>query len=295
MPENWNIMMEDMRESDPRVSVAGLCDHTPWSCKSPWLYLYMPFGAMLLLARALVVIGLYCVSFSLPDFINRRLYRFQVFFLGIRVKYNLTPDEIRQHTDGCVVAANHVSALDIFTVLTMPHVTIMGGNPLESLNFFNRLGLSSAFRFSGAQFWLVSDRREFARCLKAWRQQPQGTALYTTPEMTISNQRGVFRFNTAFVCLDMPVVPLTLKVENGFGLKHHPVNSSSLAIFLRLLMLPRICFTLDYLDRTVRAPDESKDDFARRVQNSIATHLGVAATQWTAADKHAHRNSLAAR
>lgn len=276
-------------------SVAGLCDHAPWAKKSLLLHLYLPFGAMLMLARLFFVLLLYYASLALPDSINRRLYRVQVFFLGIRVKYNLTPEEIGRRTDGCVVAANHVSALDIFTVLSLPHTTIMGGNPLNSLNFFNRMGLSTAVRFSGAQFWLVSDRREFARRIQSWREKPQGTTLYTTPEMTIGNQRGLFRFNTAFVCLDMPVVPLTLTVENFFGLRHHPVNSSSAAIFLRLLMMPRICFTLDYLDRTERAAGESKEDFAKRIQNTIAAHLRVAATPWTAADKHAYRQSLADR
>lgn len=290
-----NAILVSMKNSEPTASVAELCDHAPWTGKSLLLRLYLPLGAMLMLARVLVVSSLYCVSFVLPDSVNRRLYRFQVFSLGIRVKYNLTTDEIQERTNGCVVAANHVSALDTFTVLPLPQVTIMVGNPLNSLNFFNRLWHSSAFKFSGAQFWLVSDRREFARRLKAWRQAPQGTSLYTTPEMTINNQRGIFKFSTAFVCLDMPVVPLALTVQNSFGLKHHPVNSSSLAIFLRLLMMPRISFTLSYLAKTVRQADESKEDFANRIQHTIASHLRVAATQWTAADKHAYRKSLAAK
>ena len=283
-----------MNRSDPFASVAGLCDHSPWSKKSALLYLYLPLGAILMLARVLLVASLYCASFALPDSINRRLYRIQILLLGIRVKFNLTLNEIRQHTDGCVVAANHVSALDTFTVLSLPQVTIMVGNPLKSLNFFSRLWHSSAVTFSGASFWLVSDRREFARHLRSWREHPEGTSLYTTPEMTINNQRGIFKFNTAFVCLDMPVVPLALTVENCFGMKHHPVNSSRLAIFLRLLMMPRLDFTLSYLDKMVRDPGESKDDFAHRIQHSIADHLRVAATQWTAADKHAYRKTLAA-
>ena len=283
-----------MNRSDPLASVAGLCDHAPWTRKSALLYLYLPFGVILMLMRVMLVAGLHCASFALPDSLNQRLYRFQIFFLGIRVQYNLTLHEIRQHTDGCVVAANHVSALDTFTVLSLPQVTIMAGNPLKSLNFFSRLWHSSAFRFSGARFWLVSDRREFARHLRSWREQPEGTSLYTTPEMTINNQRGIFKFNTAFVCLDMPVVPLALTVENCFGLKHHPVNSSGLAIFLRLLMMPRLDFTLSYLGKMVRAAGESKEDFASRIQHSIAAHLRVAATEWTAADKHAYRKTLVA-
>lgn len=284
-----------MNKFDPIESVAGLCDATPWRKRSVLLYLYLPLGAMLLLARLFLVALFHFLSFALPYSINRVLYRWQIFILGIDVKYNLTLEQIGERTDGCVVAANHVSLLDTFTVLSLPHATIMAGNPLSSLNFFSRLWHSSAFRFSGARFWLVSDRRELARQLRSWRHSPSGTALYTTPEMTIDNQRGLFRFNTAFVCLDRPVVPLALTVGNSWGLQHHPVNSSGLAIFLRLLMMPRISFTLSYLERTARAADETKEEFARRIQTAIATHLRVPATQWTMADKHAYRKHLAAR
>lgn len=282
-------------ETKPCESVAGLCDHSPWSKKSILPYLYLPFGCLLVLARVVAVISLYYSSFLLPAFMNKILYRFQVFFLGIRVQYNLTPNEIREYTNGCVVAANHVSAIDTFTVLSLPNVTIMVGNPLSSLNFFSRLWHSSAFKFSGAKFWLVSDRRELARHIKSWRNNPDGVSLYTTPEMTINNQRGLFKFNTAFVCLDMPVVPLALTVSNSFELNHSPVNSSSFIIFLRLLMMPKIVFNLSYLEKKVRETGESKEDFSKRVQNTIAEHLKISATQWTAADKHTYRKSLAAK
>ena len=280
---------------NPCESVAELCDHSPWSKKSILPYLYLPFGCMLLLARVVVVATLYCSSFLLPESMNKTLYRFQVFFLGIRVKYNLTKNEIREYTNGCVVAANHVSAIDTFTVLQLPNVTIMVGNPLSSLNFFSRLWHSSAFKFSGAKFWFVSDRRELAKHIKSWRNNPDGVSLYTTPEMTINNQRGLFKFNTAFVCLDMPVVPLALTVSNFFELNHSPVNSSSFIIFLRLLMMPKIVFNLSYLEKKVRETGESKEDFSKRVQNAIAEHLKIPATQWTAADKHAYRKSLSAK
>ena len=274
-------------------SVSALCSPGPWPRGSLFLGLYFPVGLLLLVSRIAMLLLFYGLSPVVPKFLKKTLYRVQVFSLGIKIRCKWTEEEIRMHTQGCVVAANHVSAMDAFFALALPNATIMVGNPISSLNLFGRICYASAFDFSGAKFWFISERRALVKHLKSWRDNPAGTTLYTTPEMTINNQRGIFKFNTAFVCLDMPVVPLAITVRNCFDMQLQPVKSSNFMIFVRILMLPGIVFNLDYLGKTARFAGESKECFAKRIQTSIANHLGVPATEWTAADKHAYRKAIA--
>lgn len=284
----------DTPEADPANSVAGLCDHTPWRAKSVLRHVYMPFGALLLLLRCASIFAFYGMTFIAPEKAKKKLYQLMIRSLGISIRLNAPAEEIRKHTDGCVVATNHVSILDTLISLDLPNATIMIGNPISQLNFFNRILYTAALNLSQVKQWHVLERRDLVKRIQEWRQNQSGTTLYTTPEMTIGNQRGLFKFNSAFMSFDLPVVPLATRIDTNIGLNVNPVNSSNFAIIARLLMAPRIIFNLHYLDREVKLPDESKDQFAQRVQQAIALQLKVPATNWTASDKHAYRKKLKA-
>ena len=279
----------------PLESVAGLCDHVAWPRKSMLIYAYMPIGFVLLGIRLVAMFIFYLLSAVAPDVLKVPLYKLQLRVLGIRIHLSASREEIFKHTDGCLVATNHVSIMDTLISLNLPNATIMIGNPISKLDFLNRLIYTSALKLSRVRQWHVLDRRALVAHVQEWRKNQAGTTLYTTPEMTLSNQRGVFKFNSAFMAFDLPVVPLATKVSNPLGMNVNPVNSSSSAIVLRMLMLPRITFHLIYLEKKVRDEGETKDHFAKRVQEAIATALGVPATDWTAADKHAYRKELQVR
>lgn len=275
--------------------ISDLCDHCAWPDKSLRFYAYMPMGIILLLLRSIAVATIYLTSFITPDHLKKILYQIQLKILGIQINCNLSLEEIKIHSDGCIVAANHISMFDVPISSGLPNATIMIGKPLNNLDLLNRLIITSAIKLSKVKQWHVLNRRGLARNIQDWRRNPSGTTLYTTPEMTIGNQRGIFRFNSAFLCFDLPVAPLAVRAENSMGVNLHPINSSSKAITLRLLMLPKIIFHLSFLEKKYRLEDESKDEFAKRVQDSIAEKLGVPATEWTAADKHEYRKQLNAR
>lgn len=285
-----------MQEKNEKlVALADLCDHCAWPEKSLRFHVYLPIGLMLLIFRLAAISILYPISFITPNQLKPSLYRFQMKILGIQVNCNLSRDEIRNHTDGCVVAANHISRFDLLMSCGLPNATIMIGKPVKTLDLLNRLMITSAINLSQVKQWHVVDRRGLAQNIREWRKTQSGTTLYTTPEMTLGNQRGIFKMNSAFLCFDLPVVPMAARVENSLGMNFNPINSSDKAILLRLLMLPKIVFHLSYLEKRYRSGGESKEDFTKRVQQSIAEELGVPATEWTAADKHAYRKELSAR
>mgnify|MGYP001305069565 FL=1 len=70
----------------------------------------------------------------------------------------------------------------------------------------------------------------------------------------------------------------------------HPLHSNGAAIFLRLLMMPWVRCDLAYLAK-IEPANGNKEVIAKQVQQTIASHLGVFATELTAADKYAFRKS----
>lgn len=255
----------------------------------------MPVGFLLLIIRVVAIFSFYGMTFIAADSQKKRLYKLLIKALGIRIHLSATEEEIRKHTDGCVVATNHVSIMDTLISLGLPNATIMIGNPISQLNFFNRILYTAALDLSQVKQWHVLERRDLVKKIQEWRKHQSGTTLYTTPEMTIGNQRGIFKFNSAFLSFDLPVVPLATQIDTNIGLNVNPVSSSNIAIIARLLMAPRITFRLHYLEREIKHDDESKDQFAQRVQQAIARKMGVPATNWTAAHKHAYRKELKAQ
>jgi len=285
-----------MQETNATIdSVSKLCDHCVWPERSLALYAYMPIGIALLISRLSAMTIIYFLSFITPQRLRVSLYKTQVKILGIHINKNASTEEIKNLTDGCLVASNHISTVDTLVSLGLPNITIMMGKPIKQLDVYTRMLYTSAIKLSCVNQWHVVDRRGLVKNIQKWRKNQSGTTLYTTPEMTLGNQRGIFKFNSAFMCFDLPVVPLAITVKNSMGMNINPVNSSHMAIALRLLMLPSIVFNLYYLDKKTQSEGESKEDFAKRVQQSIADKLGVPATDWTAADKHAYRKELSTR
>lgn len=273
-------------------SISDLCDHSAWEKGSFLWLIYLPIGMIVALIRLLFIALVSLTSWALPTAFKRPLFRLLIRVLGIQVRYNLSESEIGAYTEGCVVAANHVAVFDPFTVLSLPHATIMVGNPLRKTNILSILAHFSAFQCSGAKFWPVTEKKEFVRRITHWRSHPQGVTLYTTPEMTINNGNGLFKFNPTFVCLGMPVIPAAVKLVTPLGLNPHPIGSSGAAIFFRLLMIPYLRYEITYLDRQEREPGETKENFCTRIQHAIAQHLNIVPSRWTVQDKHAYRAKL---
>jgi len=266
--------------------VSHLCDLDAWPPTAgppPWR---RPLGVVLAAARMALALLVAPLAMALPPAASRRLFPLVRRAMGVRVVCNLTPDEVVSLTDGCVVAFNHVSVLDLLAACAQPQATIIiaqDGGPL------GRATIMPLARSSGARFWRIADKKALARRIAQWRRHPAGTSLYVTPEETIGNQKGLFQFQASFLARGFPVVPVALRLTTPYGVNADPLLSAKLANFLRLLSLPAVTFEILYLPRLERGPDESKTAFARRVQQAIAQRLEIPATDWTPADKHAFR------
>jgi ancient ubiquitous protein 1 len=273
--------------------VSEICAPPRWRTSAVPFLIYAPLGVGLLALRLALLAVAAPVASALPAAARPGLFRLIRRCLGIKVTLNRERPDVAALTDGCVVAGNHVCLLDVLTVLDLPGATVMVGDPVKSANGLSLIVGLFCFRIAGSRYVTISDRRGLARFFLDWRRQRPGTTLYTTPELTIGNGRGLFRFHPGMLNRGAPVVPLAVRVETCFGMAPHPLGDQGLVILARLLMLPSVCFSLDFLDRLHLRPGEAAQDFADRVQAVIAGHLGIPATRWTREDKHALRGQAA--
>lgn len=271
---------------DPLHSVAGLCTRETWAYRCLRRQVYLPFGCVLAGLRLLSMVVVSLLAWPLPLAARPVMYRGLLWIMGIRIRCCHSSRQITLITDGCVVAANHVSVIDPFAILAMPGATLVAASG------YNRFIAFTAFlllKCSGGQFWNGADKKAFSRNLHKLRTNPQGTALYTTPEATINNGRGLYRFRAGLLSRGLPVVPLAGRLILPFGLVASPLHASGLASFLRLLTMPWMICEMSYLERCERQEQQSGQAFADQIQARIAQHLGIAATPWTREDKHRYR------
>lgn len=270
------------------ISVSGLCDEQTWSTRKTLLYyLYFPFSIIVVTGRLLSLLIISTLTIPLPSAIKKTTYRLLLRLLGIHIKCALSSTQVGNHTDGCVVALNHISVFDHFPVLAMPHATVM------VVKTDSTLGLAAGymlFKCSGTAFWRPRNLKQLARQLSQWRKSPQGTALYTTPEATINNGKGLFRFRPEFLNKGLPVVPLAIKLRTPFGLNPNPLNDTGAIKFLRLLSMPWLEFDMSFLEKQSPRAEQNPQDFADHIQSLIATHLNIPATHWRTEDKYDFRN-----
>ena len=286
-------MTPDFRNNTKTVeTLSDLCDLKSFPKRSRFvLFLaYSPFGFFFFILRIIFILAVITGTKLGVLRPSPALCRFSLRIIGLRIARNGSVPDLAAYADGCVVPSNHVSLLDIFMIIDMPYATILVGHPLKETNIITRIMFAFITCISSTKFWYVTDRRNFVRHLAEWRKNPAGTTLYTTPEMTISNSRGLFCFNSAFVCMGRPIVPSSIQLAIPFSMAAHPLHSNGAAIFLRLLMMPWVRCTLTYLAR-IEGTSGSKTAIATQVQTAIASSLGITPTEYTAADKYAFRKN----
>jgi hypothetical protein len=277
-----------MHPIDPMHSVAGLCTTQVWTAPSLIRRLYMPLGWMLACLRLVSLVIVCLLAWPLPQAFKRMIYLALLCILGIKIKRNLSLQAIEKLTDGRVIALNHLSVYDYFPLLAMPSAV---GTMFDVSHPLIKAMFSLLSKCSGKCFWNVSDMRELATNLRAFRKAPQGTALYVAPEATINNGSGLFAFRPNLLNRGFLVVPLAMRLNLPLGLIAAPLHASAAGNFFRLLMMPWLSFELTYLPAQQRQEHQSPEAFAHQIQTCIAVELGVAATPWSREDKHAYRQA----
>ncbi|XP_060783902.1 lipid droplet-regulating VLDL assembly factor AUP1 isoform X2 [Neoarius graeffei] len=241
------------------------------------LLLYTPVGLCLMLLRIFIGVHIFLVSCALPDsFVRRFIVRVMCSVLGLHAKQNnlhLRDKNVKLYV------SNHVTQFDhnIINLLTSCHTPLLEG-PSGFVCWargFMELGT------------VTGSRAELAQTLRGYCAVPGALPLLLFPEEDTTNGRAaLLKFSSWPFSVADTVQPVALWVKRPFIAVNVP-ESSWLTELLWTFFVPFTVYQVRWLP-PVQRHDESHQEFAKRVQELMATEMGVVATRITKADKAEH-------
>lgn len=242
------------------------------------LLLYSPVGVCLMLLRIFIGVHVFLVSCALPDSIVRRfIVRIMCSVLGLHVRQD--SPRLRDKTARLYIC-NHVTHFDhnIINLLTSCNTPLLEG-PVGFLCWargFMELGQG------------VQSRAELTETLRRYCSSPAALPLLLFPEEDTTNGRnGLLKFSSWPFSVSDTIQPVALLVKRPFVAVNTP-ESSWLTELLWTFFVPFTVYHVRWLPPMSEEDGESHQEFASKVQELLATELGVVSTQITKADKAEH-------
>ncbi|KAF5900254.1 ancient ubiquitous protein 1, partial [Clarias magur] len=242
------------------------------------LLLYCPIGLCLMLLRIFIGVHIFLVSCALPDsFVRRFIVRIMCSVLGLHVKQNnlrLRDKNVKLYV------SNHITQFDhnIINLLTSCHTPLLEG-PSGFVCWargFLELGPGTG------------SRAELAQTLHGYCSVPEALPLLLFPEEDTTNGRaGLLKFSSWPFSVADSIQPVALRVKRPFIAVNVP-ESSWLTELLWTFFVPFTVYQVRWLPPVYKQDEESHQEFANRVQELLATEIGVVSTQITKADKAEH-------
>ncbi|KAJ7327309.1 hypothetical protein JRQ81_017068 [Phrynocephalus forsythii] len=255
------------------------------------LLLYAPVGLCLLLLRLFLGLHVFLVSCALPEGRPRRLVvRAMCAVLGLLVRQSHAggqeEGQQRRRTRTTtrrrpprVFIANHVTPFDHNALRLVASCSAPVLNGSSGFLCWSR----GFLEVGGAE-----NRTELLESLKAYSAQGDNPPLLLFPEETTTNGRvGLLRFSTWPFSIMDTVHPVALQVQRPF-VAVSVADASWVTELLWTFFVPFTIYQVRWLPAVCRADEETREDFAHRVQELLAVELGMATTRLTAADKAEH-------
>lgn len=242
------------------------------------LLLYSPVGVCLMLLRIFIGVHVFLVSCALPDSIVRRfIVRIMCSVLGLHVRQD--SPRLWDKTARLYIC-NHVTHFDhnIINLLTSCNTPLLEG-PVGFLCWargFMELGQG------------VQSRAELTETLRRYCSSPAALPLLLFPEEDTTNGRnGLLKFSSWPFAVSDTIQPVALLVKRPFIAVNSP-ESTWLTELLWTFFVPFTVYHVRWLPPLSKEDGESHQEFASKVQELLATELGVISTQITKADKAEH-------
>eukprot|EP01110_Echinostelium_bisporum_P001356 TRINITY_DN1322_c0_g1_i1.p1 TRINITY_DN1322_c0_g1~~TRINITY_DN1322_c0_g1_i1.p1 ORF type:complete len:302 (-),score=97.47 TRINITY_DN1322_c0_g1_i1:160-1065(-) len=244
---------------------------------------YLPFGVILLVARALLFMIMSLLIVVLPrsigDYINPFLLRL---ITGLIVIHNhkterLTPSPY-------VLACNHVSDFDTFALwLATPRWSCVTSAHLKSVPI-----IGSVYSALDAIFVAPTpESREAVKQEIKQKLQKNAAPVLIFPEGGLtSGKTGTMLYQRFVFSLDnCEIVPAAIRLRDPWPVEHDYLGSSWGKNFFWFLLVPFHVFEITFLPAESRRSDETPEAFAFRVQTITSEYLGQVATKHAYADK----------
>lgn len=241
------------------------------------LLIYSPIGICLMLIRIFIGVHVFLVSCALPDSLLRRcMVRVMCSVLGMHVRQN--NPRFRDRSVKLYIC-NHVTEFDhnVVNLLTTCNTPMLEG----SAGF---VCWARGFMELGP----VSSQAQVEESLRSYSSSPCTPPLLLFPEEDTTNGRaGMLKFSSWPFSVNDTVQPVALQVKRPFLSLNIP-DSFWLTELLWTFFVPCTVYHVSWLPPVSRQEGESLQEFTRKVEELLATELGVASTQITKADKAEH-------
>ncbi|XP_029368339.1 lipid droplet-regulating VLDL assembly factor AUP1 isoform X1 [Echeneis naucrates] len=241
------------------------------------LMIYFPIGICLMLIRIFIGIHVFLVSCALPEsFIRRFIVRVMCSVLGMHVRQK-----------------NHRSRDKNTKLYICNHVTVFDHNIINLLTPCNtpQLEGSTGFLCWARGFFEInsaSGQGAIGESLQRYC-STEGTApLLLFPEEDTTNGRaGLLKFSSWPFSLTDSIQPVALRVTRPWIALNTP-ESSWLVELLWTFFAPCTVYHVSWLPPVSRQDGESTQEVANKVQELLASELGLVSTKITKADKAEH-------
>ncbi|XP_067133735.1 lipid droplet-regulating VLDL assembly factor AUP1-like isoform X2 [Centruroides vittatus] len=234
------------------------------------LFFYFPFGISLAVVRFFIGCHAFLAACILPksSAFRRFVLRSICFVLGIVVRQENCHYRAKQVK---VIISNHITILDHLAVDLV----------LSSI-------LPSVWDLPNLLSWLLGFKDLGVK--KGRDVLLQNVKKHTKEGATTNGNVGLLKFSTWPFSLDQPVQPVLITVSRLPLLDISPstLDSRWWSDIFWFLFTPFTFFTLRYLPYMDKKPDETTEEFARRVQYVMAHELGIKATCFTCVEKVAY-------
>ncbi|KAH9491516.1 Ancient ubiquitous protein 1 [Bulinus truncatus] len=254
------------------------------------LVLYLPIGLALCLIRIFIFLHICLLSYILPA-------KFPFKCIILRVMLCVTGLPITSQgllqTDNKkkIIIANHISSLDPF-VFSLLHPNVL---VIENVNTSGHLQT-----YLNNCFVLPSDksRSEILKQLKDKVEESSEPILFFPEQIKTNGRSSLLKFSLLPFEVDIPIQPVTIQVHRYlFDINVSTYASSFYEDLIWCLLLPVTCFSVKYLPVTMNKRDESREEFAGRVQSNMAKSLNLRASSYNYYDvvEHCKRKQISER
>lgn len=241
------------------------------------LLIYFPVGVCLTLIRIFIGVHIFLVSCALPEsFVRRFIVRIMCSVLGMHVRQK-NPRSRDKNTK--LYICNHVTEFDhnIINLLTSCNTPQLEG--------------STGFVCWARGFMEIhqaSGRAAVGESLRRYCSTEDTPPLLLFPEEDTTNGRaGLLKFISWPFSLTEPIQPVALRVSRPFIALSIP-ESSWLVELMWTFFVPFTVYYVSWLPPVSRQDGESSQEFADKVQELLASELGLVSTKITKADKAEH-------
>jgi len=262
------------------------------------LLLYSPLGITLIVVRLITWCSVFASSLFMPAALARRVIPWMmvpISGLWITHKHVERRDSPNRPQ---VIIGNHLSDLDAYVIpmsggnmhTTRPVISTVS-TTVPLLGTFIRYGYRP-----WSPLWVPpkSDNADSRRNLREQIVSAAGTGANRTtdfpigilPEGGLTNGTvGLLLFKKFIFSLGLPVQPIAVRIKSPWPCNVDYLSSKWIYNLLYTFFMPFHLYEVSWLAPMSQAPDETPEQFAKRVQVAVAKELGIVPTDYTYEDK----------